>query len=87
MAPTPEGFSDYGFSDYGEYILFLNKIRNGRKGTINLPCGVNFSGHDSSYYPVPTWSSTEVKKHFQQQDGRKDEGVEYGGLEHAAIIT
>ena len=42
MAPTPEGFSDYGFSDYGEYILFLNRIRNGRKGTINLPWGVNF---------------------------------------------
>ena len=37
MAPTPEGFADYGFSDYGEYILFLNRIRNGRKGTINLP--------------------------------------------------
>ena len=33
MAPTPEGFSDYGFSDYGEYILFLNRIGNGRKGT------------------------------------------------------
>jgi len=44
-----------------------------------------FSGHDSSYYPVPI--PIEVKKHFQQQDGMKDEGAEYGGLEHAAIIT
>ena len=48
---------------------------------------INVLGHDSSYYEVPTWSPIEVKKHFQQQDGRNDEGVGLGGLEHAAIIT
>ena len=29
----------------------------------------------------------EVEKHFREQDGRIDDGVELGGFEHAAIIT
>ena len=46
-----------------------------------------FLGHDSSYYGVPTHSPIDVKRHFEQQDGRNDDGADLGGLEHAAIIT
>ena len=65
----------------------INVITEIERGTRLTYSKEWFLGHDSSYYGVPTWSPIEVKRHFQQQDGRNDDGADLGGLEHAAIIT
>ena len=57
------------------------------KKTRSIYTKEKLSGHDSSYYDVPTFSPLEVEKHFREQDGRNDDGANLGGLEHAAIIT